>query len=1228
MTKNPEADVVSDPVHIGGSDSSRNQDLLQALEAFVKLQDAGKAPDPIEFANQYPEDMRAEILSQVREYMVFDGLLGHQEWQEPADEAEEGRPFGEFMILEELGRGGMGVVYLAKQKSLDRRVALKVMASGLTLSSRHVERFRREAMATAQLRHRAIVPVHSLIEVDGTFALAMDFVAGRNLADMLGDLRLANPDGDGVTVGTLGLAPEKGYVAECAMLVAEVASALAVAHHNQVVHRDLKPHNLMIDDRRQVRLLDFGLAKSLDATRESLSMSGEITGTAHYMSPEQTLAKRVEVDHRADIWSLGVILYEILTLTRPFDGKNLQQIVYDICFKEPTPLSHRNTKVPRDLVTICQKALEKDPGKRYQTAADFEADLQRFLRWEPVHAKPASTWTRATKFVRRHRAESAVATLALVTTTVVAILVWVRGTINDNRASELLLSAEAYAQAGDLSMAISLTDQALSLRNDDATRERLGRYHADTQLVETQAAMKVTKSQQLLDHNREEALKLALDAEQQLPSAMTRSAVLEALGSGWEVRDLPTTQRASEGMWSPVSDHIVIAGNQGSLHFYRSAEDTNPKILVGHKSWVSGVAFTNDHRVISVGTDQTMRLWQPTHDTPPITVPLPGPGSTLHVSADGTRALVTTYGSGRNTQTPGHTKGQFAAQVWNTQDGTAITAPIPHENMILAAAISPDGETIATYVAGRGSARLWRADTGQKIATCAQIGTDLAGALPQIAFSPNSRLCAIGTATGTVRLYATSDGSLLGATNHSDAITSIAFSPDNERLLTGSRDKTARLWLLVPVHSSGSTQNSDQNNRDTLFAIRESGILHGHTKEVRQVVFDATGQLAATATDRINIYDVGTQRSSNDPIHRYEVGRTIDRIQFAKDSRRILGLAGKRSLVWNFDTARGVVTLRQDGKVPAIDLSQDGLRIATAGDDQVLRLWQTRDGRQIWATKKLGNPLKALDVDPQDRLIAASDVGGKVHVHSMEDGAKKFTLTGHTHPIPVVRFLSEGTRLLTAGAGSKTNDEGRATVWSLADQSEQQTLYRPNVITAADVNSAGTLLATVEDGDADGHIVRLWSLPELQARGQIGDHSKKIRHVRIAPDGNSLVTASDDGTARVFQLNGKCTADIQVGLPVRFATFSSDGQQVLTCSVGKGGSAQLWRVSDASEVLQFQGHRNPMWGSLNSKGTWAATSARDGTTCIWPTNPVAVAKRLPIQSTNSAVLPPPSSKPR
>ena len=1211
MAKKPESDLVSDPAIAGNSGSWRNTDIQQAVEAFVQQHAAGKAKDPASFAEGYPQHMRAEILSQCREFLTFDGLLGTQEWLEPQAEPEDGRAFGDFLIQEELGRGGMGVVYLAKQKSLNRRVALKVMASGLTLSKRHVERFRREAMATAQLIHRAIVPVHSLIEVDGTFALAMDFVAGRNLADMLDDLRLANNEGEGVAVGTLGIAPEKGYVAECAMLVAEVASALAVAHHNQVVHRDLKPRNLMIDDRRQVRLLDFGLAKSLDATRESLSMSGEITGTAHYMSPEQTLAKRVEIDHRADIWSLGVILYEILTLRRPFDGKNLQQIVYEICFKEPVPLQRRNAKVPRDLVTICQKALEKDPIKRYQTAAEFEADLQRFLRWEPVHAKPASTWTRAAKFVRRHRTESAIAAVALIVTTVVMVWVMVTNAQNDATVMTLLQRAEARSLVGDYKLAIDLTNQALVIRNDPRVRDRLGRYHAENTGIENEAAWKATRSQQLLEYDRQGALTLALEAENQLSSALTRSAVLDALGKGWVARTLPTKQRAVEGGWSPSGEHIVIGGYGGSLQFFRTDQDENPITLAGHdtKFPIAAVAFAGEDRIVSVGIDQTMRLWQPELRSTPQTVKLPGLASTLHVSEDGQRALVTTYGPGRGSS-PGMGKAPFRAQVWNTIDGAPVSEPMDHDSPIRTAAISPDGLTAATVSSRGHTPRLWRINDATMIAECIGMDSSRTGARPQVTFSPDNKLCAIGTYDGAVRIYAAHDGALLATIRHSKPITSIAFDQASRRLLSGSRDLTARLWQIE------RTREADQDR----VSLREIGVLLGHTGAVTQVAFDSTGQLAATATERpdtaIRIFDVGSGRPPGGAaIHSYGAGRSVQRMAFAKDSRRILSLAGPRSLVWDFGTASGVVTLRQPGTVPAVAFVGDDSRIATAGDDERLRLWQTRDGRQVWVSKRLGMPLFALDVDPKGRWIACSDVDGVVHMLSTTDGTEQFTLNGHPNKVPAVRFFDDGTQLLTAGCNPANPVAGRAILWDLPNQNERRTLDRPQPIKSADINKAGTLMVTVE---GEERFARLWSVPDMKARGKVGDHTGIVRHAEFSPDGNDVLTASDDHSARIYRLNGDLTAEIQTGARVKHATFSADGLLVLTCKENKSGAAQLWRVTDGTEVVHFNGHRDSLvWGTFNGATTWVATSARDGTTCIWPTDPVSVAERLPSQNTST-----------
>lgn len=1198
----PDADVISDP----GAADSDDVDTQQAVERFIELHGAGKATDPMTFAEGYRQELRSAILSQCREFLMFDGLLGKQEWQEPAAKPEDGRAFGDFLIQEELGRGGMGVVYLAKQKSLDRRVALKVMASGLTLSKRHVERFRREAMATAQLRHPAIVPVHSFVEVDGAFALAMDYVAGRNLADMLDDLRLANREGEGVAVGTLGIATEKGYVAECAMLVAQVASALATAHHNQVVHRDLKPRNLMIDERRQVRLLDFGLAKSLDATRESISMSGEITGTAHYMSPEQTLAKRVEVDHRADIWSLGVILYELLTLRRPFDGKNLQQIVYEICFKEPTPLQRHNQKVPRDLVTICQKALEKDPGKRYQTAADFEADLQRFLRWEPVHAKPASPWTRAAKFVRRHRTETAIALTLLIATTAVLGFVWARSTMDANSANSLLQRAEARASTGDYQQAITLTNQALTLRNDAVTRERLGRYHAENKRIENEAYLKVAQSKQLLEHDREGAMLLALRAEQQLSNALTRSAVLDALGSGWAKRtlSLPDNERVLRASWSPSGNRVVVGGARGTLCIFdREADGAQPIELLGHEASlpIAGAAFASEDRLVSLSPDQTLRLWNARAGAQPRTLQLGNPAAALRTSQDGGRALFFSYKSLR----------EVYAQIWDTQTGTRLGEPVLHDSYIFATELSGDGSIAATCCGAHSVVRLWNATTGETIANIDEHG----GPEPVrvLAFSPDSTLFATGTRHGAVRIYNAQNGALLGEVRHTNAVNCIAFDPSNTRMLTGSLDLTAQLWEF---DRSGSGD-------DQAITIRPASIFTGHRGPVEHVGFDSEGELALTATGKpgatIQIFDVEPgQRVGNQSIHRYEVGAAIESARFAPNSRHVLAVANRRALVLDFRSARGIVSLKQTGKVPAVSFTQDGNDLVTAGDDERVRRWHARDGRQIWATKRLGSPIRTLDVAPNDERVAYSDVDGVVHVLSMHDGAGQFKLQGHGESVPVVRFLQDGTRLLTAGASAGDPTQGTVLLWNLAQRSTTAKLTLPHPVVSADVSADGSLLATVE---ADQHHARLWSLPDLKDRGAIAQHEGPVHHAQFAPGGTNLLTASADRTVRIHDLTDQLLTQFSVESPVVCATFSPDSSTVLTCSIEANGTAQLWRVADGTELLHFEGHRGTlMWGTFSSNGDWVATSAKDGSTCIWPTDPVGVAARLPLRSEAKAAL--------
>jgi len=1167
-------------------DGTRSTNVQQAVEQFVELHATGQAPDPATFAKRFPDDMRPAVLAQCREFLAFDGLLGHQEWEPQPSKETQGRPFGDFVIQEELGRGGMGIVYLAHQKSLNRRVALKVMASGLTLSKRHVERFRREAAAAAQLRHPAIVSVHSLTEVDGTFALAMDYVAGRNLADILDDLRLANGDATSIE-GTLGLAPGKGYVAECAMFVAQLASALAVAHQAKVVHRDLKPRNLMLDDRRQVRLLDFGLAKSLG--EGSISMSGEITGTANYMSPEQTLAKRVEVDHRADIWALGVILYEMLTLRRPFDGKNLQQVVYEICFQEPLPPNRRNHKVPRDLVTICHKALEKDPKNRYQSAADMEADLLRFLRWEPVHARPASPWTRAAKWMRRHRTETAIGFGLLLAGIGALGFDWWQG----RRADELLVAAAAAEENGRFGDAYALANQALALRNDEATRARLRLYAEADRRIEAEAAVTALRSKEQITRDRERAIQLALQAEALHASADTRSAVLDALGRGSVTRPLRAkdepTPRLVALRWSPDGAQALAFGYAGHAQLWDAARGTVVATLRGHQvdGPVVGAMFAANDRLVTAGTDRTLRCWSRSDGALLHTEPLPGVGAHLAGDRDGRRALVLTYGS---------TTGPFEAQVFDTTTGKPLAAPIAHAQLFVAGALSPDGDLAATCAGN--TLRLWRIDDPN--ATVHE-RTSPHGRVRALQFSPDGALLAIASGP-FVQIVRTRDAEVVGEARHSLEVTSLAFDGKGRRLLSGARDWTARVWQLSRADGLARV------------GMAEVAMLVGHQGPVDHVAFDRQDQLALTATGgqagELCVFDVGEGRATTcEPLQRYPAGPSIESAEFAPDSRSVLALAGPtRAFVWDLGSATGVVTARQAAGTSAVAFDKEGLRLVSISSDERARLWSTADASLQWASQPLGRPQTAIDVDDAgERFASCGRQDPRVHVRRLADGEPLYELRDVGEGTAAVRFHAGGARLLTAGRGRAAAGGGLLQVWNANDWSKQLEIVRPRAIVAADATSDGSLLASLEEGEA---VVRLWAA-DGSARGEFATGGQRPQSLRFAHDGTRLLVADRDGIARVLDLQGKLLVTFACGQPVRFAAWSCDGQFVLTCGEGRQPSAQLWRVADGSEWLRFSDHRGPIqWGSFRRDGGAVATTARDGTVCIWPTDPVAVARRL------------------
>jgi eukaryotic-like serine/threonine-protein kinase len=414
--------------------------VVEAVEEYLTELEAGRPPDRERFLARHADV--AEVLAECLDGLQFVHAAAPQlrgpeasAGAEPPDFLGGGGagPLGDFQIVREIGRGGMGIVYEAVQLSLGRRVALKVLPLAAMLDPKHLQRFHNEARAAAQLHHTHIVPVYAVGQERGVHYYAMQLIDGQSLAALLDSWRGGRrpsrdrqraaadtplPDGRGSDLAPRATGPE--LFRSVARLGLRAAEALEHAHQLAVVHRDIKPANLLLDARGHLWVTDFGLA--LFQGDVGLTMTGEVLGTLRYMSPEQALGKRGAVDHRTDVYSLGVTLYELLTLRPALDGQDRQELLAQLGEEELRPPRRLNPAIPAELETIVLKAAAKSPAERYATAQELADDLQRFLDHRPILARRPGLLERATKWARRHRGLVASA-VALLLMGVAALLV-------------------------------------------------------------------------------------------------------------------------------------------------------------------------------------------------------------------------------------------------------------------------------------------------------------------------------------------------------------------------------------------------------------------------------------------------------------------------------------------------------------------------------------------------------------------------------------------------------------------------------------------------------------------------------------------------------------------------------------------------------------------------------------------------------------------------------------
>ncbi len=425
--------------HELNGDSDREERRNRVLLSYVEALEEGREPDRGEFLAAHPDlrqeleafldvhDEVARLTARLRSAGRVDvhGPIG------PLRDEPDGTPqgigqLGDFRLVREVGRGGMGVVYEAEQISLRRRVALKVLPFAAAIDPRRLQRFKTEALAAAHVQHEKIVPVHAVGCERGVHYYAMQFIDGQSLAALIGELRVlrderrdgaavteaaiecpGSPSGDGAISPATTISRERSadrlrYFDRVAGLGRQAALALEQAHQAGIVHRDVKPGNMLLDLRGQLWITDFGLAQVTGDV--GLTVTGEMLGTLRYASPEQVLARRGIVDHRSDVYSLGVTLYELLSLRPPFDGRDRNALIRQIADDEPASLRSLEPSIPAELETIVLKALRKETADRYTTAQEMADDLHRFLDGRPILARRPTPPERLRAWSRRHPA--------------------------------------------------------------------------------------------------------------------------------------------------------------------------------------------------------------------------------------------------------------------------------------------------------------------------------------------------------------------------------------------------------------------------------------------------------------------------------------------------------------------------------------------------------------------------------------------------------------------------------------------------------------------------------------------------------------------------------------------------------------------------------------------------------------------------------------------------------